>query len=57
MPGCFGVPALLLADGQLDRVGELAETIRSCDPSPLRDLVLGQLCDMKPATPEPRGSC
>ena len=32
---------LLLADGQFDRVGELAETIRSCDASPLRDLVLG----------------
>ena len=32
---------LLLADGQLERVGELAEDLRSCDPSPLRDLVLG----------------
>jgi DNA-binding CsgD family transcriptional regulator len=32
---------LLLADGQLERVAELAERLRSCDPSPLRDLVLG----------------
>jgi len=32
---------LLLADGQLDRVGELADSLRACDPGPLRDLVLG----------------
>jgi DNA-binding CsgD family transcriptional regulator len=32
---------LLLADGQLDQLGELVEAIRACDPTPLRDLVLG----------------
>jgi DNA-binding CsgD family transcriptional regulator len=32
---------LLLADGQLDRVRELLPTIEACDPTPLRDLVLG----------------
>jgi DNA-binding NarL/FixJ family response regulator len=32
---------LLLADGQLERVGELADSVRACDPGPLRDLVLG----------------
>jgi DNA-binding CsgD family transcriptional regulator len=32
---------LLLADGQLERVGELVPEIEACDPGPLRDLVLG----------------
>lgn len=32
---------LLLADGQLDRVGDMLDSLRSCDPGPLRDLVLG----------------
>jgi len=32
---------LLLADGQLDRVVELLHDIEACDPTPLRDLVLG----------------
>jgi hypothetical protein len=32
---------LLLADGQLDVVGELRPELEACDPSPLRDLVLG----------------
>jgi DNA-binding CsgD family transcriptional regulator len=32
---------LLLADGQLDRVTELLQNIETCDPGPLRDLVLG----------------
>ena len=32
---------LLVADGQLDRVVELLHDIEACDPTPLRDLVLG----------------
>lgn len=32
---------LLLAAGQLDLVGELRSELEACDPSPLRDLVLG----------------
>jgi DNA-binding CsgD family transcriptional regulator len=32
---------LLLADGQLDRIAEILPAIEACDPSALRDLVLG----------------
>jgi hypothetical protein len=32
---------LLLADGQLERFAEVVPVIETCDPGPLRDLVLG----------------
>jgi DNA-binding CsgD family transcriptional regulator len=32
---------LLLTDGRLDHVAELEPALQACDPSPLRDLVLG----------------